>query len=117
MALLDDVRVSLRVTSTMTDVEVSGLIAAAIADMRRVGVRDGLLAEEGMDPLAKAAVLLFCKANYGFDNSESAMYFERYKWAVRALMNSSANVCDDSGDESSGGDSSTPSDDESGDEP
>ena len=94
MALIDDVRVSLRVVSDMTDVEVQGLIDAAIQDMRRVGVRDRLLSEP-MNALAKCAVVMFCKANYGFDNSDSDRYWQRYDWAVRSLMNSSANECAD----------------------
>ena len=92
MALIDDVRVSLRVVSDMTDVEVQGLIDAATQDMRRVGVRERLLSEP-MNALAKHAVVMFCKANYGFDNNDSDRYWQRYGWAVRSLMNSSANEC------------------------
>jgi len=90
MSLIDDVRVSLRVVSDMTDVEVQGLIDAAVQDMRRVGVRAALLGD-AMNPLAKSAVVMFCKANYGFDNNDSDRYWQRYHWAVTALMNSSAN--------------------------
>lgn len=89
--LLDEVRTALRVTSTMTDVEIKALIGAAMSDLTRVGIRRELLIGESLEPLAKYAVIAFCKANYGFDNSESAMYQERYKWAVTALMNSSMN--------------------------
>jgi hypothetical protein len=89
--LIDDVRVALRVTSTMTDVEVDALIEGAIADMRRVGIRDELLERESLSPLAKAAVVMWCKANYGFDNSEGPTYFERYKWLVTSMVNSSMN--------------------------
>lgn len=91
MALIDDVKVSLRVVSEMTDVEVQGLIDAATQDMRRVGVRGELLDAEKPNPLAKCAVLMFCKANYGFDNSEGSTYQERYKWCVLSMMNSSKN--------------------------
>ena len=90
MSLIDDVKVSLRVVSDMTDVEVQGLIDAAMQDMRRVGIRAALLGDP-MNPLAKSAVVMFCKASYGFDNSDSDRYWQRYHWAVTALMNSSAN--------------------------
>lgn len=93
MALLDDVRVALRVTSTMTDVEVQGYIDAAIADMRRVGVREELLSEETMNSLARHAVVMFCKSSYGYDNSEADRFRRSYDWAVTALMNSTANEC------------------------
>jgi hypothetical protein len=89
--LRDDVRVALRVRSTMTDVEVDALIAAAVADMRRIGIREELLDLRNMSDLAKFAVIAFCKANYGFDNTEGPTYFERYKWCVTALANSSMN--------------------------
>lgn len=89
--LRDDVRVALRVRSTMTDVEVDALIAAAVADMRRIGIREELLDPRNMGDLAKFAVIAFCKANYGFDNTEGPTYFERYKWCVTALANSSMN--------------------------
>ena len=117
MALIDDVRVSLRVVSDMTDVEVQGLIDAAVQDMRRVGVRAELLTTESLNPLAKCAVVMFAKANYGFDNNDSDRYWQRYHWAVNALMNSSANECaenvtkafDQPTDDPSEGDASDPS--------
>ena len=117
MALIDDVKVSLRVVSEMTDVEVQGLVDAATQDMRRVGVRGELLDAEKPNPLAKCAVLMFCKANYGFDNNDSDRYWQRYHWAVNALMNSSANECaenvtkafDTQSDDPPEGDASEPS--------
>jgi len=117
MALIDDVKVSLRVVSEMTDVEVQGLIDAATQDMRRVGVRGELLDAEKPNPLAKCAVLMFCKANYGFDNNDSDRCWQRYHWAVNALMNSSANECaenvtkafDTQADDPPEGDASDPS--------
>lgn len=93
MALLDDVRVALRVTSEMTDVEIRGYVDAAISDMRRVGVREDLLNEETMNSLARHAVVMFCKGSYGYDNSEAPRFLQSYHWAVTALMNSTANEC------------------------
>ena len=97
--LRDDVRVALRVTSTMTDVEIDALISAAISDMERVGVMDELLNPQTMSGLAKFAVIAFCKANYGFDNPDGPAYLERYKWTVTALMNSSMNESDEDDDD------------------
>jgi hypothetical protein len=94
MALLDDVRVALRVVSTKTDSEVKAWIDAAKRDMRRVGIREELLAEGedgSMDPMAHAAVIMYCKANYGFDNSDSDRYWSRYNWTVTSMVNSSMN--------------------------
>ena len=93
--LIDDVRVALRVVSSKTDSEVQAMIDAAIRDMRRVGIRDELLVADDedspMDPMVKAAVLMYCKANYGFDNSDSDRYWARYNWTVTSMLNSSMN--------------------------
>lgn len=92
--LTDDVRVALRVTSDATDSEIEAMIDTAIADMRRVGVRDSLLNRESLTPMALNAVVMFCKANYGFDNKDAGTFWNRYQWTVTALMNSSMNECD-----------------------
>ena len=114
MSLVDDVRTALRVVSTKTDDEIQLYIDAAVSDMRRVGIRDKLLEPESMTPLARSAVVMFCKATYGHDNSaEFPIWWNRYQWSVLALMNSSMNECDESADESSEGSPSSPSGDES----
>jgi hypothetical protein len=94
MSLLDEAKVSLRVKSTITDDEVRLLIDAAIDDMRRVGIKDELLDESRMGPMAKYAVMAFCKSRYGLDNSDSEKFWESYQWAVRSMLNSSMNECD-----------------------
>ena len=62
MALIDDVRQCLRVTSEMTDAEIRMWIDAAVADMARCGVKEDLLVQESMNSLAKSAVVCFVKA-------------------------------------------------------
>ena len=93
MALIDDVRVAVRVTSTATDTELEAWVNAAIADMRRCGIKDALLDEdaETFDPLVRSAVILYAKANYGFDNSEAPRFMEAYRATVKGLLNSRAN--------------------------
>ena len=98
MSLLDDVRAAERVVTDLTDGELQILIDAAIAEMRRVGIRDSLLAEETMTPLAKYAVMMHVKANYGHDDSEHAMWWSRFNTTVMSLMNSSMNECDTEAD-------------------
>lgn len=93
MTLIEEARTVERVVSEMTDVEIQVLIDAAMDDMRRVGIREALLSQEGMAPLAHYAVLMFVKANYGHDDSEHDKWQQRYRWAVTALMNSKANEC------------------------
>lgn len=91
MALLDDVKVALRVSSDKTDGEVQMWVDAAIADMKRVGIKPELLAEP-MDPLAKAAVITYAKASYGYDVQERASFEAAYRSIVVSLLNSSANI-------------------------
>lgn len=88
MALLDDVKVSLRLSTEAMDSEVSMLIAAAKADMRRVGVPEGMLEDDSMDPYVKCAVTEFVKARFGYDNSEAARFDESYRQIVRDVLNS-----------------------------
>jgi len=91
MALIDDVRSCLRVTSEMTDAEIQMWIDAAIADMARCGVKEDLLVQESMNSLAKSAVVCFVKAQYGYDNSEAPRFQESYRMMLAGLLNSSSN--------------------------
>jgi hypothetical protein len=88
MALLDDVKVALRVTSDAMDVEVQALVDSALADMRRAGVDEALLAEDTMHPLVRTAVMLYCKAGFGYDNSEADRFMRSYKDTLATVMNS-----------------------------
>lgn len=93
MSLLDDARVAVRVTSIATDSELQMWVDAAIADMRRCGVRDELLDEEAetFDPMVRSAVICYVKANYGYDNAEAPRFTATYKAILAALLNSKAN--------------------------
>ena len=95
MALLDEMRMRLRVSSEITDDEIEGEIQAALADMRRVGVRDRLLMPEvegGLHPLVKHAIALYCKAYYGYDNAvERPQFIAAYNQTVCDLLNSKSN--------------------------
>ena len=89
--LLEEVRSALRVKTTLTDAEVRTFIATAIEDMRRVGIRDELLDTKTMSSLAKSAVIMYCKAHYGFDNSQAGQFHSWYLETVTCLKNSTAN--------------------------
>ena len=94
--LFDLVKVVLRVSGEIYDVEVNMLIDAAIEDLRRVGVKEDLL-KEGFPPLVVKAICSYCKAYFGFDNDDAAMFSNSYRQIACDLMNSSANEC--AGDE------------------
>ena len=67
MALIDDVKKALRITSLAFDTEVTDLINAAKADLTLSGV-DTLVET---DPLIKRAIITYCKAYFGYDNPDS----------------------------------------------
>lgn len=91
-SLLDEVRIAVRVMSDATDVELEALIDGAIAEMRRIGIRDELLQTDSLSPLAKNAIYMYCKAMYGFGNGTDApMFWQWFQHSVTALANSDAN--------------------------
>ena len=65
MALLDDVKVACRVTSTAYDTELTDLINAGLADLGITDIDNNLLGTTGIMPLVKRAVLTYCKMNFG----------------------------------------------------
>jgi len=119
MALLDEMRMRVRVTSTATDEEIDGEIYAAIADMRRVGIKEHLLNAETPNPLVKHAIALYCKAYYGYDNAnERPQFIAAYERTVCDLLNSKANEYlfpeePDEEDAGSSGEDGTNTDDDS----
>jgi len=76
--MLDKVKLALRLSGTALDGEVSDLINAAIADLRLVGIN--IPAEAGSssktlgDPLLDRAVVLYAKAEFGFNDDAERAY-------------------------------------------
>lgn len=93
MSLLDDVRMAVRTVTDATDDELLDHIAAALSDLRRVGVREELLEPSSLHPLAKEAVVLYTKAAYGYDNPEAQRFLDSYDRTVHGLLNSAHNEC------------------------
>jgi len=95
VALIDDVKASLRVSTSALDAEVQTLIGAALYDMERVGVDPTLLAEKDGNidnAFVKQAVTAYCKAHFGFDNAEAPRFDDAYRRIVCDLLNSSRNI-------------------------
>lgn len=72
MALLDEVKSANRITTDDVGIvsELESLIDAAKMDLEITGV-NALLVENGEDPLIKRAIVLYTKANFGFDNPDA----------------------------------------------
>lgn len=62
MALLDDVKVALRVSTNAFDSEITDLISAAQTDMKLAGIT---ATTSTTDPLIKRAVITYARLNFG----------------------------------------------------
>ncbi len=69
MAILDDVKAALRITTTDTGIigEITDLINAAKADLGLSGV----LVVDDTETLIKRAIITYAKANFGYDNPDA----------------------------------------------
>lgn len=87
MALIDDVKTALRISDTNTafDGEIDGLIAACKGDLNQAG----LYVIDETDDLIKRAIILYCKANFGYDNPEADRFQESYDMLKNHLSMSS----------------------------
>lgn len=85
-ALLDDVKVALRISSATTayDSEINGLIAAAQSDLTGAGI-DGTQATAATDALIKHAIITYCKAHFGSNNPDSEKLMAAYAMLVNKL--------------------------------
>jgi hypothetical protein len=79
MAILDDVKTSLRISNVVYDSEIEDLISAGKSDLRLAGiVFDDETAEKPLDALVKRAIITYCKANFGYDNPEAVRFNDSY---------------------------------------
>ncbi len=62
MELLDKVKLALRITTSVFDAELQGLVDAGTADLQLAGVKTN---ENVASPLVERAVITYCKANFG----------------------------------------------------
>ena len=74
MPILDDVKVALRISNTAYDSEISDLINAAKSDLALSGV----LKVDDTDPLIKRALIVYCKANFGWNNPDAERLQQSY---------------------------------------
>ncbi len=75
MAFLNDVKDALRVNGNTLDTEIQDLIDAAKADLRLSGVHPDKIKDT--DPLIKRAIIVYCKAHFGYDDPKVAERFEQ----------------------------------------
>ena len=74
MALINDVKQALRITTNSLDTEVTDIIEAAKIDLRISGVAKII----DTDYLIKRAIIIYAKANFGLENKDSEKYQKSY---------------------------------------
>lgn len=74
MALIDDVKLALRITNTTHNTEITDLISAATADLTLAGIDTSTV-----DALIKRAIILYCKTHFGYDNPDADRIGEAYR--------------------------------------
>lgn len=72
--MIDKVKLALRLKTDTFDGEIMGLISACKLDLRLAGV--DLILED--DPLIERAIILYCKANFGYAD-ESGNFQKAYE--------------------------------------
>ena len=73
--LLDDIKTALRISGNDLDGEILDLIEAAKADLILSGVHESKA--EDTDPLIKRAIIVYCKAHFGYDDPKITERFEQ----------------------------------------
>jgi hypothetical protein len=76
MAILDDVKLSLRISNNVYDTEINDLISACKADLGLTGIIDSVIVDT--DTLIKRAIMIYCKLNFGYDNPDYDKLLEAY---------------------------------------
>jgi uncharacterized phage protein (predicted DNA packaging) len=79
--LIDDVKQTLRVSTSTLDTEVNDIIESAKADLILSGILKSKTEEDVIDEfdsLIKRAIILYVKANFGLDNVDSEKYQRAY---------------------------------------
>lgn len=79
--MLEDVKNALRVSGTDFDIEIQDLIEAAKADLKLSGVHEDKI--KGDDPLIKRAIIVYCKAHFGYDDPKVAERFEQAYFSLK----------------------------------
>ncbi len=87
MALLEEVKASLRITTNDTDImiEVEELIESAKIDLIQAGVDATQVDKSEPDAIIKRAIKTYAKANFGYDNPEAERFALSYDMLKQSL--------------------------------
>lgn len=90
MALLDDVKMALRVTTTAYDSEITDLINSAKLDLGIAGVE----LPETLDSVCNTAIKTYCKLNFGTPNPANWEYLKKFYDEQKAQLSMSTGYTD-----------------------
>lgn len=76
MAILDDVKLALRLKATAYNDEITDIIDAAKLDLKGAGVAAGKIIDT--DKFIKRAIIVYAKANFGMANPDMDKYDKAY---------------------------------------
>lgn len=91
MALIDDVKMALRVTTNAYDDELSGLIESAKKDLEIAGV---VIPESDTDNVVNTAIKTYCKINFGTPNPANWEYLKKSYDEQKAQMSNATGYTD-----------------------
>jgi len=72
--MLEKIKLALRVSGNIFDLEIQDLIDAAKIDLKISGVAK----INETDALIQRAIIVYCKANFGYDNNEAERFQKSY---------------------------------------
>lgn len=75
--MLELVKKALRISNPAFDDEIEGMIAAARADLVLAGVNVAI-ASLDTDALINRAIIIYCKAEFGYDNPDADRFRKSY---------------------------------------
>lgn len=83
MAIIDDVKLAMRITHNGIDGELAANILEAKAEMARVGMDEAVINEEG--PLVVAAIKTYCKMVNADTEASAERYDVSWKYQIDCL--------------------------------
>lgn len=90
MALIDDVKMALRVSTTAYDTELNGLIESAKKDLEIAGV----VIPEPIPQVVTTAIKTYCKLNFGTPNPANFDYLKKSYDEQKAQLGMSSDFTD-----------------------
>lgn len=84
--MLEEVKSALRISNTAYDKEIKDLIDACKIDLVTSGVASSYFSKDTFGALIKQAIILYCKAQFGFDNQDATRLNESYELLKQKLV-------------------------------